>query len=200
MSAARPFPETISPEEVNRLPLRRYAGPVRLVESGDAAREAVERLSAERVLGFDIETRAAFRKGESYPPSLVQLAASDAVWLFRLDPLKGLGGIERVFEDARLVKTGVSLGYDLKQLQTLAPFEPAGFVELEKISDAAGIRANGLRPLAAIVLGVRVGKGPKTSNWARPRLSAAQVAYAATDAWVCREIYLRLEKAGPASS
>ena len=47
--------------------------------------------------------------------------------------------------------------------------------------------------LAAIFLGFRIPKGARTSNWAAPRLTEAQVAYAATDAWVCREIYLRME-------
>ena len=197
---ASPFAETISSEAVNRLPLRRYDGPVRLVEGMRHAREAVKRLARARVLGFDTETRAAFRKGEAYPPSLVQLAAGDAVYIFRLAALKKLGGLETVFEDACVVKAGVSLAYDLRELQALAPFEPRGFADLEGLSDKAGIAANGLRPLAAIVLGFRVGKGPKTSNWARVPLSPAQIAYAATDAWVCREIYLRLVGRGAAST
>lgn len=199
--SASPFPETISPEEVNRLPLTRYAGSVRLVEDMQHAQEAVKRLARERVLGFDTETRAAFRKGEAYPPSLVQLAAGDAVYVFRLAALGGrLGGLEKVLANPRVVKAGVSVAYDLRELRALVPFEPRGFADLEGLSDKAGIAANGLRPLAAIVLGFRVGKGPKTSNWARVPLSPAQIAYAATDAWVCREIYLRLAGRGTAST
>jgi hypothetical protein len=39
-------------------------------------------------------------------------------------------------------------------------------------------------------------KGAQTSNWAAPRLSAAQITYAATDAWVCRELFLHFQTLG----
>jgi ribonuclease D len=45
-------------------------------------------------------------------------------------------------------------------------------------------------------LGFRIPKGNRTSNWAAPRLSPAQINYAATDAWASRELYLRFEKEG----
>ncbi len=45
-------------------------------------------------------------------------------------------------------------------------------------------------------LGFRIPKGTKTSNWAAPRLSPQQIAYAATDAWACRELYLKFEMLG----
>ena len=52
-----------------------------------------------------------------------------------------------------------------------------------------GVERSGVRALAAMFLGFRIPKGTKTSNWAAPRLSAQQIAYAATDAWACRELY-----------
>ncbi len=53
-----------------------------------------------------------------------------------------------------------------------------------------------VRNLAGILLGFRVPKGTKTSNWAARELSAAQITYAATDAWACRELYLRFQSLG----
>ncbi len=179
-------------EEINRLPVGRYRGPVVLVASPGKARSALRALRRERVLGFDTETRAAFRKGESYPPALVQLAAADAVYLFRLSHLKGLAGLAPILSDAGTVKAGVALERDLAELREVKRFRPAGFAELGKLSDARGIAANGLRGLAACVLGLRITKGAQRSNWARARLSDKQVQYAANDAWACREIYLRL--------
>jgi len=187
----------ISREEINRLPLGRYAGPIRLVGSEAQARAALAELAGERVLGFDTETRAAFRRGESYPPALVQLAAARAVYLFRLAALPRLGGLAAILSDPGIVKAGVSLGYDLKKLKQLCPFREAGFVELEKLTDQAGIQNNGLRGMAGAVLGLRIAKGAKCTDWSRPRLSPEQVVYAATDAWACREIYLRLTKNRP---
>jgi ribonuclease D len=187
-----PFPATISREEINRLPLGGYRGPVQLITSEEQARGALAALAAERVLGFDTETRAAFRVGESYPPALVQLAGERAVYIFRLASLRRLGGLGAMLSDPRIVKAGVSLAFDLKKLRELCPFGPAGFVELEKLTDRFGIKANGLRGMAAIVLGLRISKGAKCSDWSRPRLSCEQISYAATDAWACREIYIRL--------
>ena len=46
--------------------------------------------------------------------------------------------------------------------------------------------------MAAIVLGVRVSKSQQLSNWEAETLSDAQVNYAAVDAWVCRQMYLKL--------
>jgi ribonuclease D len=188
----RPQGAALSAEEVNRLPLGRYRGPVRIVTTPAQVRKALRALGRERVLGFDTETRAAFRKGESYPPALLQLAAADAVWLVRLNRLKGLGGFAPLLSDGAVLKTGVALERDVKELRELEEFEPGGFLELEKLSDEHGVVANGLRGMAACVLGLRVSKGAQRSNWARGRLSDKQIEYAATDAWICRQIYLRL--------
>ena len=54
-----------------------------------------------------------------------------------------------------------------------------------------GLKQTGVRNLTGLFLGFRIPKGTKTSNWARPRLTPQQIAYAATDAWACRELYLR---------
>jgi ribonuclease D len=193
-----PFAAALSKDEINRLPIGRYQGPVSLVTSEEQARRALAALSRERVLGFDTETRAAFRVGESYPPALVQLAAEKEVYIFRLAGLRKLGGLPGLLSSPSIVKAGVSLAYDLKKLRELREFQPAGFVELEKLTDRFGIKANGLRGMAAIVLGIRISKGAKCSNWSSPRLSREQINYAATDAWACREIYVRLAGAGPA--
>ena len=53
-----------------------------------------------------------------------------------------------------------------------------------------------MRNLAGILLGFRIPKGTKTSNWAVRELSHAQIAYAATDAWACRELYLKFRALG----
>jgi ribonuclease D len=190
------FRAKMSPEEINRLPQATCPCRLTVVSAAGQARAAVRGILAERVLGFDTETRAAFRKGERYPPALVQLAGEKTVWIFQLARLAGLGGLGRVLSDAGVVKAGVALERDIKELRGVKRFSPAGFVELEKLSDERGVAANGLRGLAAAVLGVRISKSAQRSNWARSRLSDKQLRYAATDAWACREIYLRLTAGG----
>ena len=69
-------------------------------------------------------------------------------------------------------------------------------MDLGLIARRCGMKQTGVRNLAALLLGFRVPKGTKTSNWAARRLSPQQVAYAATDAWACRELYLRFQELG----
>ena len=47
----------------------------------------------------------------------------------------------------------------------------------------------GLRPLAAHLLGGRVSKTWKVTNWENPELKEAQIRYAATDAWISRTLW-----------
>ena len=188
---------SISRDEINRLPLFKYEGQIHLIQTDSQAAAAVSELRRERILGFDIETRPTFRKGESYPPALLQLAGSSAVYVFQLHQLQDLKWFVDLFSDATIIKAGVSLDHDIRKLKERQEFQAAGFVELSKLSDAAGIRNNGLRGLAAILLKLRISKGAQRSNWSRPDLTREQIVYAATDAFISREIYLRLNEKNP---
>ena len=183
-------------EAINELPLRAYGGPVHVVDSDRGLEGAVHRLRTDHILGFDTETRPAFQRGVSYLPALLQLASAEAVWLFHLQRITYANALWDLLADPRHLKVGVSLEYDVKQLQLLSPFEPAGFADLVTLSAPLGYKAAGLRTLAGNLLGFRISKGPKTSNWERLPLSQAQVIYAATDAWVGRELYLKLKAEG----
>jgi ribonuclease D len=156
---------------------------------------AVRALRREAILGFDTESRPAFRKGESYPPAVVQLAGAKAVYVFQLADLTRKRKLFSLLSSGKLLKVGVALGYDIRKLQEIQDFTPRGFTDLETLTDARGIRNNGLRSLAAAVLGVRISKGAQRSNWGRTPLTPKQITYAATDAWVSREIYLALQEA-----
>ena len=185
---------SISKEKINTLPIFKYGGRIHVIRHDAQVAAAVKELRREHVLGFDIETRPAFRKGESYPPALVQLAGASVVYVFQLLSLRDLKWFHEIFSNAGIVKAGVSLAHDIKKLRERQEFQAAGFVELSELSDRAGIQNNGLRGLAAILLGIRISKGAQRSNWSRPDLSREQIVYAATDAYICREIYLRLAR------
>ncbi|MEW6689564.1 MAG: 3'-5' exonuclease [Pseudomonadota bacterium] len=190
------FPRSVSREEINALPIRRWEGEVLVVGTLREMERAWEDLARERVVGWDTETRPAFRKGESHLPALVQAATASAVYLFqlaRMDFSQVVGGL---FAEPTIVKAGISVADDLKQLKKVFPFEERSVVDLGRAAHRQGLKQTGLRNLAGIFLGIRIPKGTKTSNWAAPRLSAQQVAYAATDAWVCRELYLLFRERG----
>ncbi len=185
---------TLTKEDINKLPLQKYEGPVDLVADGPALRQAVTQLESERVLGFDIEVRPAFRRGENHPPALLQLAASERVFIFQLLRLSDRGEIGRLLGDPGILKVGIGIGEDIKKLQEALIFRPAGFIDLSTLAAQRGVPASGVRTLAASLLGFRVSKGARCSNWERQELTRQQIDYAATDAWVCREIYFRLQR------
>ncbi len=186
----------ITKDEINRLPMKQYEGPFHLIRTPDDAERAVEKLKQEALLGFDTETRPTFRVGEYYQPSLLQLATGAEVFLFQLK-LTGLTpGLCKILSDPDIIKPGVSIKDDLKELRKLTHFEPAGFVELATHAKQAHIKNLGLRGLAALLLGFRISKREQTSNWAKNELTESQLRYAATDAWLGREIYLHMKDLG----
>lgn len=183
---------SISREELASLPIRRYEGEVRLVESAERLAHEAEAIRRESVLGFDTETRPAFRKGESYPTALVQLAGESVVWIFQLQRVDCSTALKAVFEDSQLIKTGIGVADDLRQMKKVFAFEEANVVDVGALARRRGVEQTGLRNLAGLVLGYRIPKGSRTSNWGAARLTRQQIAYAAMDAWAARALYLRL--------
>src|SRR3954466_16276322 len=74
----------ISREAINELPIRRYEGEVRLVETPADLERAAADFAGERVVGFDTETRPALRVGQHYPPALAHVATARRRCLFPL--------------------------------------------------------------------------------------------------------------------
>ena len=190
------FRRTISRGDVNELPIRRYEGEVQLIETPEGLERAMAGIRQESVVGHDTETRPAFRKGESHLPCLVQVATARAVYLFALQRMDFSRPLAELLADPLIVKAGVSLAHDLRQLKLVFPFEQAAVVDLGDAARRGGVGQSGVRNLAANFLGFRIPKGNRTSNWAARRLSPAQITYAATDAWACRELFLRFKELG----
>ena len=188
--------QMISKEALNELPIRRYEGKVRLITTVPELERARADLRQETVVGLDTETRPAFKKGETYLPCLVQAATAHAVYLFQLSRVDVIPVINEMLAEARIVKAGVGIAYDVKQLKEVFPFTVNNAVDLGVIARRRGLAQSGVRNLAGLMLGYRIPKGNRTSNWAAAQLSPAQIAYAATDAWASRELYLEFEKRG----
>jgi ribonuclease D len=190
------IPRSISREDMARLPIRRYEGKVCLVATPEDLEEARSDLRQESIVGLDTETRPAFKKGESHLPCLVQAATDRAVYLFQLRRTEAFPVIAELLSEARIIKAGVSLADDLRALKKVFPFAEKNMLDLGHVARRSGFEQTGVRNLAGILLGFRIPKGTKTSNWAARELSAAQITYAATDAWACRELYLRFQNLG----
>ncbi|HSC96521.1 MAG TPA: 3'-5' exonuclease [Burkholderiales bacterium] len=186
----------ISRDDLANLPIRRYEGTVSLVATAKELEQARADFRQERVIGFDTETRPSFKKGERHLPCLVQAATARAVYIFQLSRLDVFPALVELLARGETVKVGVGLAHDVRQLKLVFPFTVNNVVDLGVVARRRGLGQTGVRNLAGMLLGFRIPKGNRTSNWAAPRLSPAQITYAATDAWACRELYLRFESLG----
>jgi ribonuclease D len=188
------YPERISKEEINELPIRTFPGTIRLVQTHEELEKAIPPLRRETILGFDTETKPTFRKGVVHNPALLQLATGRTVYLIRLNLLERCDELLPILSSPNCLKVGVAVRDDIIGLQKISPFEASGFVDIATLGKNLGIQTIGLRSLTAIFLKFRISKKAQVSNWARRELSSSQVHYAATDAWVSRKIFLKLRR------
>lgn len=184
---------SLSKEEINGLPLLAYGGEVRLVSDADGLDDALDLLEEDSILGFDTETRPSFRKGKSYPTTLIQIAGSQSVVLIQLLRTPFSERLARLLGNPGVVKAGVAIREDMRRLRDLHEFEPAALADLAEMAHGLSLRAQGLRTLAADLMGGRISKAAQCSNWGKKELTPQQIRYAATDAWIGRELYLRLD-------
>ena len=191
------FRISISPEEIGALELAAFPGEIVVVDSmGDAFHAAIRYLKRQKVLGFDTETRPTFTPDQhSTGTALLQLSGGGKAFLFRLKKLGFPRQLASLLSKPSIVKVGAATQDDVRGLQRISGFTPRGFVDLQNIVWEYGIRDKSVKKMTAIILGVKISKAQQLSNWEAEQLSESQQRYAATDAWVCREMYLRLQKA-----
>ena len=186
------FRSSINKEEINLLPISHFEGKVQVVKCKQDFASVITQLAEEPILGFDTETRPSFKKGRKNQVSLLQLSSARQAWLFRLNHTGIPKSLVKLLEDPDIVKVGVAIHDDLKALNYLSKFAPGGFVELQSFVKKYNILDNGLRRLAANILNIKISKAQQLSNWEAQVLTESQIRYAATDAWVCYEIYMKL--------
>jgi ribonuclease D len=193
------FRKIITEEEIQNLPLAAFENEIIVVETEDQVLDAVNYLSDQAYLGFDTETKPAFKKGQKNEVALLQLASFERVYLFRLNKLKLNGQIRKILSNKEIFKIGVAIRDDIIALKRKNSFIPNSFIELQDYVKKYGIQNFSLQKLSAIVLGVRISKSKRLSNWESEKLNEAQLKYAATDAWMALEIYKTLNNRPPKS-
>ena len=190
------FKISILPEEIEKMPLGAFPGKIHVIDkTGIEFVKAVAYLRTQKVIGFDTETRPVFSPGQRHNHvALLQLSGAGQAYLFRVDRLGMRKLICGILSNPRIVKVGAAVHDDVRGLQYYQHFDAKAFVDLQKIAYEWGIRDKSVKKLAANILGVRISKSQQLSNWEAEQLTAPQQMYAATDAWICREMYLKLLK------
>jgi len=185
---------SVSPEELEQLPMTSFAGEIKVIDHiGPSFIKALDYLRKQKIIGFDTESRPCFSPHQRhYGVSLLQLSGPDKAFLFRIKKVGLHSIIFRLLSSEKIVKVGAACTDDCRGLQKYSKFVPHNFVDLQKIVWEYGIRDKSVKKMAAIILGIRISKTQQLSNWEADTLSDAQKKYAATDAWVCLEMYKKL--------
>ena len=190
------FKESITPKELEALDYASFPGKITVIDSvGAEFNRAITYLRSQKIIGFDTETRPTFTPSQPrYNVSLLQLSGPDKAFLFRVNKIGMHRRLCNLLASDKVVKVGAAIHDDIRGLQKLHDYKPAAFVDLQKIGCEWGIRDKAVKKMAAIILGFRISKTQQLSNWEAETLSESQCKYAATDAWVCREMYIKLMK------
>lgn len=188
------FRISISPEEIGELALAAFPGEITVIDKvDDEFFAAVRYLRRQTVIGFDTETRPTFTPDQhSNGTAILQLSGKGKAFLFRVQKLGLPRQLLSLLASSTVIKVGAATRDDIKGLQAIAGFQPRGFLDLQSMVWEYGIRDKSVKKMAAIILGVKISKAQQLSNWEAEHLSDSQLKYAATDAWVCREMYLKL--------
>lgn len=187
------YKENISNEDVNLLSTVQFEGDIFVVTTPEQQKEAVDYLASCKIIGFDTESKPTFKKGVKDKISLVQLSSEDRAYLFRISKEPLIKDVLMLLQSSEILKIGLALSDDIKRIAVASKrFTPRGFIDLQKIVSNYGIKELGLKKISGIVLGSKISKAQRLSNWNAVTLTEAQKRYAATDAWVCVEIYKNL--------
>lgn len=186
------FKQNIEKEELELLPFFHFEGKIITINTPEEAVSAANYLLEKDALGFDTETRPSFRKGTNNHVALLQLSTAEEAFLFQLGSTGMPQQLKEVLASNNILKIGVGIKDDIRSLRALSEFSPGGFMELQTYSTLFGIEGKSLKKLSAIVLGVRISKSQQLTNWENTTLTEAQKRYAATDAYMCLQIYNKL--------
>ena len=186
------YPAKIDKDTVRELPLAQTDCEIEVIDSANEVATAVDCLMQEEVVGFDTETKPSFTHGKSNKIALMQISTAKKCFLFRLQMIGKSEALKNFLENEKIKKIGLALHGDLRNLRVWDKFTPKNFIDLQKIVIQYGIEELGLQRIYAIIFGKKISKSQQLSNWEAKILNQAQQIYAATDAWACREIYLKL--------
>lgn len=189
------YASTIDAELIKSMPLIFFDGKITVIDTlGPEFDKAVRYLRRRRVIGFDTETRPVFTPhAPQNGVALLQLSSGRRAFLFRVYKIGLEDSLAAILADPKIIKVGAAVHDDIRGLQKIFPFQAKGFVDLQRICGEWGIQDKSVKKLAAIIMGKRISKTQQLSNWEALKLSDAQKLYAATDAWICREMYFLLK-------
>lgn len=158
---------------------------IQLIHSLEQCLAVEQELKSCALFSFDSESKPTFKVGEiSTGPHLIQLATLDKAYLFQMNPAIW-AFLAPIFANRDQIKVGFGLKNDAHLFRKRG-IELNSVIELSKCFGHFGLKNPvGLKNAIALLFGLNFPKSKRisTSNWASKNLSAAQIDYAAADAY-----------------
>lgn len=183
---------TITKEQLAELPHEIFTGNIFVIEHIKEVQKAVDYLSSQKVIGFDTETKPAFKRGVVNNVALMQLSSEENCYLFRLNKIGYPDELEDIMCNPEIKKIGLSLRDDFAAIRKRSDRKPENFIDLQLFVDKFDIEDNSLQKIYGLLFGKKISKNQRISNWEANELTEAQQMYAAIDAWACLRIYNHL--------
>lgn len=182
----------IDSDEINKLPQYFFEGEIKIINKPEEIESAINEIKKANIVGFDTETKPSFRKHESNLPCLIQIAANESVYLFRINKCGFSDSFDEIFSNKNILKVGVGIRDDIKNLNKIRKFTPNSFLDLQNYAERFEIEEKSFSKLMAIIFKVKISKRQRVTNWASEELSQPQINYAATDAWGALKMFEKL--------
>jgi ribonuclease D len=166
---------------------------ITLVSNAAQADQAIAILAKQSALGFDTESKPTFARDEvSTGPHIVQLSTVDHAWVFQLHEPECSRKVAQFLAQHTAAKVGFGLGDDVRRITAKLGVVAHNVIDLNDIFRRQGYRKDmGVKAAVALLFNKRFLKSKKaaTSNWANPRLTEAQITYAANDAYAAMRVF-----------
>ena len=186
------FKKFISKESILEYPISKFNGEIIIINHEEEINDAYLFLIKQKILGVDTESKPTFKKGVFSRVSLIQIATENKVFLFRINKVGFHQKIIEILSNKLIVKVGIAIDDDIKELNKLKRFSANNIIDLNKKAEKLGFKSIGAVKLSILILGFRISKKARLSNWENDSLTTEQLSYAATDAWICYLIYKKI--------
>jgi ribonuclease D len=186
------YQSKIEKELIVNLPVAKTDCEIVVVDNPQLVEKAIKELYLSDIVGFDTETKPSFTRGKVNKIALLQISDNKKCYLFRLQKIGKNITLKHFLESTKNLKIGLSLRDDFRMLNRWTNVKPQNFIDLQTFVKGFGIEETSLQKIFAIIFAKKISKREQLSNWEAPILDNSQQIYAATDAWACRQIYLKL--------
>ncbi|HSI13913.1 MAG TPA: 3'-5' exonuclease [Chthoniobacter sp.] len=170
---------------------------IHIPKTPEALEQAGREIVAAGIAGFDTESKPTFHAGEkSRGPHVIQFALRDQAFIFQLHRPECRALVSELLGSEQVLKVGFGLRNDRAQIRSSLGVTLEAVIDLDTVFRKRGYKGHiGVRAAVGAVLNrsFRKSKRVTTSNWAAEELTAAQLLYAANDAFAALQVMEALE-------